>query len=734
MVFVTQPLADSGPSFDSAAWLDGLRDAYDASALNIIAKALALAAPEAQFTQALGVANVLAALRMDYQTIAAALAAHVPQAHPEQRAALAAQLGTEVARLIDGVNRMALLQRVGIDVTLDEGKKEHFNQAETLRKMLLAMAEDVRVVLILLADRVQLLRAMVKAEDTPERQRAAQEAQEIFAPLANRLGIWQIKWALEDLSLRIREPALYKKMAKLLDQRRVDREDYLGQVTAQLREELARAGIQAEVSGRPKHIYSIWRKMQLKHLDFGQVYDVRAVRVLVHDLKDCYSVLGMVHGLWQPIPGEFDDYISHPKPNAYRSLHTAVIGPEGRALEVQIRTFEMHQHAEFGVAAHWRYKEGAPAGSIGQGFDEKIAWLRQLLAWKDEVTAAGTDSIDWVEQFKTELFQDRVYVLTPQGKVIDLPQGATPLDFAYAVHSDLGHRCRGAKIDGSIVPLTYKLKNAQRIEILTTKQGAPSRDWLTPGYLVTSRARAKIRQWFNQQHFDADLAQGRDILERELHRLGVTNLNQDKLLQKFHFPRLEEFLAALGRGEITANQTAQAIQDLAALKPKEVLPLAVPKRAAKAASGKAHSAVLVDGVGSLTVGYGKCCKPVPPDPIVGYVTRGRGVVVHRQDCGNVTRLTAAQQPRLLQTSWNTGVGGVHAVVILVRAEDRQGLLRDISSALSTEKVNVIGVKSASDAGMADMRFTLEVRDLVQMHRVLAEIKKVASVKLARRVG
>ncbi len=731
MVFITQALSDSGPIFDAAAWLDGLRDAYDAPALSVIAKALDLAAREARFTQALEVANVLVALRMDYQTVAAALAAHVPQQLPEQRAALQAQLGAEVARLVDGVNRMALLQRAGIDVSLDEGKKEHLNQAETLRKMLLAMAEDVRVVLILLADQVQLLRALVKAEDTPARKRAAQEAQEIFAPLANRLGIWQIKWELEDLSLRIREPALYKKMAKLLDQRRVDREDYLAQVTAQLRDELDRAGIRAEVSGRPKHIYSIWRKMQLKHLDFDQVYDVRAVRVLVHDLKDCYSVLGMVHGLWQPIPGEFDDYISHPKPNDYRSLHTAVIGPEGRALEVQIRTFEMHQHAEFGVAAHWRYKEGAQASGVGQGFEEKIAWLRQLLAWKDEVAEAGADGTEWVEQFKTELFQDRVYVLTPQGKVIDMPQGATPLDFAYAVHTDLGHRCRGAKIDGSIVPLTYKLKNAQRIEIMTAKQGAPSRDWLTPGYLATSRARAKIRQWFNQQHFDADLAQGREILERELHRLGVTGLNQDKLLQKFHFPRLEEFLAALGRGEITPNQTALAIQDLADLKPKDVLPVALPKRTTARTQ---HGDVIVEGVGSLAVSYGKCCKPVPPDPIVGYVTRGRGVVVHRQDCGNVTRLNAEQRPRLLQTSWNSGASGVHAVVILVRADDRQGLLRDISGVLSAERVNVIGVKSESDSGVADMRFTLEVRDLTQMNRVLAEIKKVGSVNLARRVG
>jgi len=721
MVFVAHSMSNSGEVFDRTAWLDSLRAAYDAPALEVIARALALVAGSASFEHALGTATVLANLRMDYQTVAAALAAHAPESGDPE--ALRAALGAAVARLVQGVNRMGRLHRAGMDVTLDEGKKELVNQAESLRKMLLAMAEDVRVVLILLADQVQLLRSLVQADD-PARERAAQEAQEIFAPLANRLGIWQIKWEMEDLALRILEPALYKKMAKLLDERRVDREDYLTQVITTLRGELAQTGMHGEVSGRPKHIYSIWRKMQLKHLDFDQVYDVRAVRVLVNDMKDCYTVLGMVHGLWQPIPGEFDDYIAHPKPNDYRSLHTAVIGPEGRALEVQIRTFDMHSHAEFGVAAHWRYKEGVQAT---RGFDEKIAWLRQLLAWKDEVADAG----EWVEQFKTELFQDRVYVLTPQGKVIDLPQGATPLDFAYALHTDLGHRCRGAKVDGSIVPLTYKLKNAQRIEILTTKQGAPSRDWLAPDFLATARARAKIRQWFNQQNFEQDLAQGRDILERELHRLGVTGFNQEKLAQKFHFSRPEEFLAALGRGEITPNQTALAIQDLAERKPKEAVPVSAPKRErARTVKGD----VIIEGVGSLQVSYGKCCKPVPPDPIVGYITQGRGVVVHRQDCGNVTRITDARRPRLLAASWNSGANVLHVVELAVQAYDRQGLLRDISAALATEKINVIGVKSETASGVADMRFTLEVRDLVQMSRVLAEIKKVGSVKTARRIA
>jgi len=716
MVFATLP-----DTFDRAAWLDSLRGVYASSEIALLAHALDWAEAGERFTLALGVANVLAGLRMDYQTVAAALAAHAPLDTEQQRAALKDSLGPDVARLVEGVGRMGQLHRAGMDVTLDEGKKTPLNQAEALRKMLLAMAEDVRVVLIVLADQVQLLRGLVKS-DSPLRDRAAREAQEIFAPLANRLGIWQIKWELEDLALRILEPVLYKKMAKLLDQRRVDRDQYLAHVVEQLRYELTQASVEGDVSGRSKHIYSIWRKMKLKHLDFEQVYDVRALRVLVRDLKDCYTVLGIVHGLWQPIPGEFDDYISHPKANDYRSLHTAVIGPEGRALEVQIRTFEMHQHAEFGVAAHWRYKEGAKAT---QGFDEKIAWLRQLLAWKDEVADAG----EWVEQFKTELFQDRVYVLTPQGRVIDLPQGATPLDFAYALHSDLGHRCRGAKVDGSIVPLTYKLKNAQRVEILTAKLGHPSRDWLSPGYLATSRGRAKVRQWFNQQNFDQDLAEGRDILDRELHRLGVVGFNQDKLAAKFHVPRLEEFLAALGRGEITPNQTALAIQDLADLKP--AAPVIAPKREhARAVKGD----VIIEGVGSLQVSYGKCCKPVPPDPIVGYITQGRGVMLHRADCGNITRITDDRRPRLLAANWNTGANVLHVVEIGVQAYDRQGLLRDISAALATEKVNVIGVKSATDAGVADMRFSLEVRDLNQVSRVLIEIKKLGSVRLAKRVG
>jgi len=734
-------IARSSPSADFAApsretWMRAWSDAYDAPALAFLGTAFELAQTvyERRLTahgqplldHAVGVAGVIGNLHLDYQAVAAALVAHALDEAALTPEELEARLGPDVLRLVQGVGRMDQVHRGGMDLTLDEGKREPVNQAESLRKMLLAMAEDIRVVLIILAEQVQLLRELVKS-DHPARQRVAQEAQEIFAPLANRLGIWQVKWELEDLALRILEPELYKRMARLLDERRVDREDYIGQVTGILRNELALAGIAGEVTGRPKHIYSIWRKMKLKHLDFDQVYDVRAVRVLVNDVKDCYTVLGIVHGLWQPIPGEFDDYISHPKANDYRSLHTAVIGPEGKALEVQIRTHEMHRHAEFGVAAHWRYKEGAKAT---QGFDEKIAWLRQLLAWKDEVADAGADANEWVEQFKTELFQDRVYVLTPQGKVIDLPQGATPLDFAYAVHTNLGHRCRGAKVDGAIVPLTYKLKNAQRVEILTVKQGAPSRDWLSEGYLVTSRAKSKVRQWFNAQHYDENLAQGRELLERELTRLGASGLNQEKLAQKFGHARLEDFFVALGRGDYRLTQLDQAIQSLVEIKPKEIIPTVAPKRPMPRA---AQGDVLIEGVGSLAVSYGKCCKPVPPDPIVGYVTRARGVVVHRQDCGNVSGLDGERSARLLQASWNTGAKVLHAVDLLIHADERPGLLRDILNVLTAEKMGPLAVNSETAGGLTDVRLTIEVRDLGQLNRVIAETRKVVGVRTAKRV-
>ncbi|MEO1765841.1 RelA/SpoT family protein [Thiobacter aerophilum] len=734
MVSTARTLAPGASLPTRQAWLAAHAASYDAPAREALGVAFDLAkkaygerrTPQGErlFLHALAVAGVIADSQLDHQAVAAALLAHVLDGELLAPETLAAKLGEDVLRLVQGVGRMDQVHR-GVS-SLETRRGEPVNQAESLRKMLLAMAEDIRVVLIILAEQVQLLRELVKSEH-PARVQVAREAQEIFAPLANRLGIWQLKWELEDLALRILEPEVYKRMARLLDERRLDREQYIACVIEILRGELAKAGIQAEVTGRPKHIYSIWRKMKLKHLDFEQVYDVRAVRVLVNDVKDCYTVLGIVHGLWQPIPGEFDDYIAHPKANDYRSLHTAVIGPEGKALEVQIRTHEMHRHAEFGVAAHWRYKEGVKAS---QGFDEKIAWLRQLLAWRDEVAASGGDAGEWVQQFKTELFRDRVYVLTPQGKVIDLPQGATPLDFAYAVHTDLGHRCRGAKVDGHIVPLNYKLRNAQWVEILTAKQGGPSRDWLSGDYLVTSRARAKVRQWFHAQQHDAHLAQGRELLDKELIRLGVSGLNQEKLAQAFGQPRLEDFLVALGRGEYRQLQLEQAIRNLAPAPAREVMP-APPRRGPSRA---ARSDVLIEGVGSLPVAYGKCCRPVPPDPIVAYLTRARGAVVHRQDCPNVQGLAGERSARLLAASWAAGADSLHAVDLLVRGDDRPGLLRDLLAALAAEKMNPLAVNAVTGGGLTDLRLTIEVRDLEQLERLLAALTAVRGVRLARRTA
>ncbi|MFV1974112.1 MAG: bifunctional (p)ppGpp synthetase/guanosine-3',5'-bis(diphosphate) 3'-pyrophosphohydrolase, partial [Thiohalobacterales bacterium] len=489
-------------------------------------------------------------------------------------------------------------------------------QAESLRKLLLAMAADVRVVLIKLADRLHNLRTLRHLD--PERQRRiAAETLDIYAPLANRLGIWQIKWELEDLALRYLEPAAYQELAGQLDEKRVGREAYIGEVIELLNAELDTAGIQAKVSGRPKHIYSIYRKMQHKQVDFAQIFDMRAVRVIVNEEKDCYAALGIVHGLWRHIPKEFDDYIANPKENRYRSLHTAVIGPESRTLEVQIRTEEMHRHAEFGVAAHWRYKEG---GSSESDYEEKIAWLRQLLEWHDEERSAS----DFVDRFRSEAFQDRVYVLTPQGRIIDLPRGATPLDFAYAVHSEVGHRCRGAKVNGRIVPLTYPLNNGEQVEVLTTKQGAPSRDWLNAhlGYLHTSRAKSRVRAWFKQQDFEHNVAAGRSILDRELHRLGITGLAVDKLSDRFKHRQVDDFLAAIGRGDINTGQLASAINELVPGQDK------VPRsrgRSARKKPARIPGGVSISGVGNLMTTMGRCCHPVPHDPIVGYITRGRGV-------------------------------------------------------------------------------------------------------------
>jgi GTP pyrophosphokinase len=657
MVSIQQKASSpSGKGYESTqSWLDAISTTFAPAEVDVIRHACELAEPiyEGQLEltgapllqHALGAASILVGMNMDYETIGATILHAVPEYLDDWAEKLEKDFGTNVKMLVEGISRMEQIQQfseIRSPHKKDKKKGDDVQQIESLRKMFLAMVQDIRVVLIKLAERTQTLRHLSGA--SKEQQKLiAQQTRSIFAPLANRLGVWQLKWELEDLSVRYLEPELYKKVAKLLDERRVDREQYIADVVTRLKQALSQAGIPAEVTGRPKHIYSIINKMKRKQVDFSELYDVRAVRILVDDIKGCYTALGLVHDLWPPIDGEFDDYIAHPKTNNYRSLHTAVIGPRGLALEVQIRTHEMHQHSELGVAAHWRYKEG---GKSDTGFDEKIAWLRQILEWKEDLAGKG----DMQEQFKNELFHDQVYVLTPQGKVIDLPKGATPVDFAYTLHTDLGHRTRGAKVDGSIVPLNYKLQNGQRVEILTIKQGAPSRDWINPslGFLQSPRARAKVRAWFKDQNFDESVAQGRTQLDRELHRLGVTSINQEKLAQRLHFNKLEDLLAAIGRNEITQRRIAVAIQEEL---PTKVIETAKSKVFRPATQLASTADITVGGVNNLMTRIAKCCNPALGDAIVGYVTRDRGITIHRKDCAFMLHLTESRRNRKLTAQW-----------------------------------------------------------------------------------
>jgi len=658
-------------------------------------------------------AQILIELALDHECVAAALLVPLLRVQPESVRELRERFGVRLIDLAEGALRMGEIGALSGRVVSPQRPDTQATQLEVLRKMLLAMVQDVRVVLIKLGDHLRELRTTVKSEDITRRIELAELTRDIFAPLANRLGVWQLKWELEDLALRVLDPDSYKRIARLLDEKRQDRERYIENVVAQLKGELTRAGIVSEVSGRPKHIASIHRKMKSKALDFEGLYDVRAVRVVVADIKDCYTVLGIVHSLWMPLPKEFDDYIAKPKANNYRSLHTAVIGPEGKSVEVQIRTREMHEHSELGVAAHWQYKEG---GRANRGYQEKIAWLRQVLEWKDEVGDAG----DLAEQFRTGLFEDTVYVLTPQGRVVDLPKGSTPIDFAYHVHTELGHRCRGAKVDGAMVPLNTPLANGQQVEVIAAKQGGPSRDWLNPqlGFLKSAGARGKVRQWFNRLNLEADIAQGRTLLEKELQRRGLTRLNLDQLAEDMGYERLGDLLAGIGRGEIGPKALNDALAPDEPPDASDAVDI-VTRRPARSGSG-----VLVVGVDKLLTSPAKCCRPAPPEPIVGFVTRGRGVSVHRADCANLARLDPA---RRIAAEWGEAGTATFPVEIIVDAIDRTGLLRDISEVFLRERINVTATRTNSTDLSARMRFTVEVLNLEQLQRVLGMIREVKGV-------
>ena len=700
---------------------------------------------QSAFEFSLGAAGTLAYLNTDAETRIAGLVFELALMDPAVFTDLEERFGAGVVALVQGVHQLIRLRDLTAGgAPVGSGKnaaQQAAAQNETLRKMLLAMATDMRVVLMRLASCAATLRHFAEHKRFDDVTRAyGREVLDFYAPLANRLGIWQLKWELEDLAFRFIEPDTYKRIAKMLEEKRMSRESFVASSIERLQRELASASIPADVSGRPKHIYSIWSKMRGKELDFTELYDVRAFRVIVPDIKTCYTVLGVIHNIWTPVPKEFDDYISRPKPNGYRSLHTVVMAEDGRPLEVQIRTQEMHNFAEYGIAAHWRYKEEGGSNFKSQQYDEKIAWLRQLLAWKTDVSDAvsGQEELqrEWVEKLKATTLDDRIFVLTPQARVLELPVGATPIDFAYHLHSDVGHRCRGARIDGVMVPLNTQLKNGQTCEIITAKGSSgnqgPSRDWLSPGYAVSSRTRSKIRAWFHALDQAETLAHGRALVEKSLQREGKTAVNLELLAQKLGFAKVDELFIEVGKDKFSLRHVEAALHDGDEPPPVEEPKFDNKSRASSVEQG-AKSGVLVLGTEGLMTLLAKCCKPAPPDPIIGFVTRGKGVSIHRLTCKNFSEMQAKSPERVIQTEWGSaGNETVYPVDLFILAQDRQGLLRDISEVFSREKINVIGVNTQSAKGQARMIFTAEIGSTAQAQKALAAIMEVSGVMEAKR--
>jgi len=625
-------------------------------------------------------------------------------------------LGNHVAVLLTGVSQMATISTLA-----HQGNGTV--QVDNIRRMLLAMVEDVRAVVIKLAEQVCHLRNVKDAAEE-ERVIAAKETADIFAPLANRLGIGQLKWELEDLAFRYLHPDIYKNIAKQLDDKRLAREAYMADMVEQVKQRLHEAGIKAEVYGRPKHIYSIYKKMAKKNYEFDQLFDIRAMRIVVERLQDCYGALGIVHTNWRHLNKEFDDYVATPKQNGYQSIHTVVFGPEGKTVEIQIRTHDMHQDAELGVAAHWMYKEGALPGR-GSGYEQKISWLRKLLQWQEEVV----DGSDLAQELKNQVVEDRVYVFTPRGDIFDLPLGATPLDFAYYIHSNVGHRCIGAKIFGKIVPFTHQLSTGDQVEILTQKQPNPSRDWLNPslGYIKSSRARAKIHHWFKQLDRDKNLSAGKEILDNELQKLELTYKDLDPAIKRFNFRELDDLMVAIGAGDIRLNQMLNFITDRT--EHESVIRFKSPSKVTGDKNG-----IVVDGVGSLMSHVARCCRPVPGDEIIGYITQGRGIAVHREDCDSFSNLKNKHPERVISVSWSDDISSSYALTIRIEASDRSGLIRDISSALANEKVNVLNmnVNTVDSTQTAIFVMQIEVHDLQGTNKVLSKLHQIEGVHSAKR--
>ncbi|MBI5295954.1 MAG: bifunctional (p)ppGpp synthetase/guanosine-3',5'-bis(diphosphate) 3'-pyrophosphohydrolase [Chloroflexi bacterium] len=692
------------------------------------------ASGEPYINHCLSVASILAEMRVPPEVIAAGLLHDTVEDTTVTLDDLRRDFGDTIASLVDGVTKLTNLPRVSRGDQHAEKDNGDDNGAapqppalgrradlvsETLRKTFLAMGDDVRVVLIKLADRLHNMRTLGYMPEH-KRKRIAQETLEIFAPLTNRLGIWQIKWELEDLAFRYVNPEKYKEIAEQLAERRPDREAQIETIKANLIELLAHNNIKVEISGRPKHIYSIYKKMAKKGKPFDLVRDVRAVRLLVPDVPSCYAALGVIHTHWRPIPGEFDDYIAAPKDNFYQSLHTAVIYDDKRPLEVQIRTQEMHQSAEYGIAAHWRYKEGAKHSD--KHFEQRVNWLRNMMEWRSDVK----DAAEFVESMRTDVFQDRVYVFTPRGDIIDLPAGSTPLDFAYHVHTDIGHRCRGARINGKLIPLYQELKTGDQVEILTAKRGGPSRDWLNNnlGLVKTQRAKSKIRVWFNKQEDEQNLAQGRDSLEREITRLGIGEINFEKMARSLGFKVPDEMFIALGTGDLSVSRIIKEFSEDTAN--ADILAATAP-----ASEATSTDAVEVVGLKGLLSSVARCCNPTPGDQIVGYITRGRGATIHRQDCPNILRLK--DRERLLQVGWGRSER-TYPVPIEIKAYDRQGLMGDISNLLDGENVNIVDVTVKVNRSLADLHLIVEVRDLEQLSRILTRIENLPNVMEAQRTN
>jgi GTP pyrophosphokinase len=663
------------------------------------------------------VARMLADLGLDHHAVAAGLLHDVVEDTDWTIDDIRQLFDKEVATLVDGVTKLAY-----IDTMTKIGSRDiEAQEAESLRKMFLAMVDDVRVVLIKLADRLHNMRTLGSL--SPERrERIARETLEIYAPLANRLGIWQIKWELEDLGLRHYDPETYHYIANLIAEKREEREVYIRKVISELQARLRLEGVAAQVEGRPKHIYSIYRKMLRKEVEFDQIYDVRGIRVIVDTVQDCYAVLGVIHSLWTPIPGQFDDFIATPKDNMYQSLHTAVVGPEGRTIEAQIRSREMHRRAELGIASHWRYKEGSRRD---MAYENKVAWLRSLMDWRSDVE----DAREFVDTLKSDvLLEDRVYVFTPKGQVIDLPAGSTPVDFAYYIHTEVGHRCRGARVNGRLVQLTHKLQNGDQVEIITAKRGGPSRDWLNPhlGYTGSARSRQKIRRWFRDQNREENINFGREQLRRELKRLNLADdMKYQEIAHLFDYDAVDDFFAAIGFGDLNSQRVAARV--LQVLRVEEVFTQEEEVPVAVTPEG-----IRVKGVGDLHTQLAQCCKPAPddPSPIVGYVTRGRGVTIHKWDCPNILIRTSKDEvERLIEVDWGTTQTRIYPVVIKVRAWDRDGLLRDIATVVAEEGVNMRKVNSASvqKTNLATLTATLELNAFSQLISILDKIERLPNV-------